>query len=115
MSPQACCDTLAALPSRPIQAGTGREHLLQLLLSATGPLKRLLFICLGAVLENVILDQICERDAAVALPPEAPPVDFQPQTPEFRIPEEEGRWVICFDQPDKATAVLLTRSPPRPG
>lgn len=56
---------------------------------------------LVAVLENIIVDQICEQDAAVAFLPKLPPVEFQPQTPEFRIPEapEERGQVIPFDLP----------------
>eukprot|EP00066_Takifugu_rubripes_P018296 XP_011607562.1 PREDICTED: collagen alpha-1(XXVIII) chain-like [Takifugu rubripes] len=45
-------------------------------------------------LENIIVDQICEQDDAVAFLPKLPPVEFQPQTPEFRIseaPEERAQ------------------------
>lgn len=58
--------------------------------------------CFPAVLESVIVDQICEQDAvaaaAAAIPPNLPPVEFQPQTPGLpEVPEEEGRQVICCD------------------
>lgn len=66
-----------------------------------------------AVLENIIVDQICEKDDVVAFLPKLPPVEFQTQTPEFRIPEapEERGQVICFDLPKNSSIHTGVKTP----
>lgn len=68
---------------------------------------------LNAVLENIIVDQICDQDDAIAFLPKLPPVEFQPQPPEFRIseaPEERGQ-VICCDLPQISSIHASVKTP----
>uniref|UniRef100_H3DLC9 Collagen, type XXVIII, alpha 1b n=1 Tax=Tetraodon nigroviridis TaxID=99883 RepID=H3DLC9_TETNG len=76
-----------------------------------------LHACLGAVLEKVIVNQICEQNAAVAFLPKVPPVEFQSQTPGSRMQKEDGRQTDTH--PDDRDLLLIPEvtftSAPDPG